>query len=298
MWLPVLSRRVLAFAHVLRFLQPSIDLYGVGPRGRFRIEDSTARCRIQNKQTGASVKVLSSDPRRAHGSAPSSHFDGRALAQFPPSQLPAMLAALETSMGKIPNAKMIAIGTRPSSQDHPFAVMLNGGAGYSQIHAAQEKDPPFHVRTWRKANPSLTVMPDLKEQLRREAELAKRDPDRLASFKALRLNMGTSDTSESFLFDPAKWEALEGDVPMLGSPVFGVDLGTNASQSAIAAYWPLSGRLDVLAAFPRTPSLADRGIADGVGGVGGLYEACARRGELLQLGEKVSDVGQATHGGL
>ena len=89
----------LAFAHVLRFLQPSIDLYGVGPRGRFRIEDSTARCRIQNKQTGASVKVLSSDPRRAHGSAPSLILMDE-LTQFPPSQLPAMLAALETSYGQ------------------------------------------------------------------------------------------------------------------------------------------------------------------------------------------------------
>ena len=279
----------LAFAHVLRFLQPSIDLYGVGPRGRFRIEDSTARCRIQNKMTGASVKVLSSDPRRAHGSAPSLILMDE-LTQFPPSQLPAMLAALETSMGKIPDAKMLAIGTRPASQDHPFAVMLNGGAGYSQTHAAQEKDPPFHVRTWRRANPSLPIMPDLEAQIRREAELAKRDPDRLASFRALRLNMGTSDTSESFVFDPDKWAALEGDAPMVGSPVFGADLGSNASQSAIASFWPASGRLDVLAAFPRTPSLADRGIADGVGA--DFYESMARRGELLQLGEKISDVGQ------
>ena len=45
----------------------------------------------------------------------------------------------------------------------------------------------------------------------------------------------------------------------------------------------------MLAAFPRTPSLADRGVSDAVGD---LYTSCARRGELLQLGEKISDVGQ------
>ena len=73
--------------------------------------------------------------------------------------------------------------------------------------------------------------------------------------------------------------------------MFGVDLGTNAAQSAVAAYWP-TGRLEVLAAFPRIPSLSARGLADGVGGVGGLYEACYRRGELLLLGERVSDVGE------
>ena len=276
-----------AFAHMLRFLQPSIDKYGTGPRGRFRIEDSTARCRIQDKTTGASVRVLGSDPRRAHGVAPSLIlFDE--MAQFPPSQLPRMLAALETSMGKIPDARMLAIGTRPASSDHPFSRLLNGGAGYSQVHAADdEKDPPFQRRTWLKSNPSLPIMPDLEAAIRREADLAKRDPDRLAMFKALRLNTGTSDSREMFVFDPVKWQELEGNAPMIGAPIFGADIGTNASQSAIAAYWPMSGRLQVIAAFPSTPSLTDRGIADGVGD---LYVRCHRRGELLLLGEKISDI--------
>ena len=283
----------LTFAHVLRFLAPTLEEYGVGPRGRYRVENSTARCRIEDKETGAAVKVLGSDPRRAHGVAPSLILADE-MAQWPPAMLEPMLAALETSRGKIPGSRFLAIGTRPASPDHPFANMLNGGAAYAQIHAAKPDDPPFRLRTWLKANPSLRYMPDLLEAIKREAARAKRDPDRLASFRALRLNTGTSDVSERFLIDPGIWEKLETDltgedeVMQIGAPVFGVDLGTNAAQSAVAAYWP-TGRLEVLAAFPRIPSLSARGLADGVGG---LYEACHRRGELLLLGERVSDVGE------
>ena len=66
----------------------------------------------------------------------------------------------------------------------------------------------------------------------------------------------------------------------------GVDLGTSAAMSAVAGYWP-SGRLEALACFPETPSLAERGLADGVGD---LYQRMARRGELIVAGRRVSDI--------
>ena len=47
-----------------------------------------------------------------------------------------MMAALETAMGKIPDSRMMVIGTRPADESHFFARMLAGGAGYSQLHAA------------------------------------------------------------------------------------------------------------------------------------------------------------------
>ena len=285
----------IVFSHVLRFLGPTLEEHGVGPRGRYRVEQSTSRCRIEDKLSGSSVRVLGSDPRRASGAAPSLILCDE-LAVWPPAMIEPMLSVLTTSQGKIPNSRFLAIGTRPASSDHPFANMLAGGSDYAQVHAAHPDDLPFIKRTWLKANPSIRHMPDLLKTIEREAALAKRDPDRLASFRALRLNMGTSDVSERFLIDPGIWENLETDltggdeVMPIGAPVFGVDLGTNAAQSAVAAYWP-TGRLEVLAAFPRIPSLSARGLADGVGGAGGLYEACYRRGELLLLGERISDVG-------
>ena len=55
----------------------------------------------------------------------------------------------------------------------------------------------------------------------------------------------------------------------------------------IACYAPQTGRLECLAAFPSEPSLAERGLHDGVGG---LYVECARRGELLTLGQRSADI--------
>ena len=75
---------------------------------------------------------------------------------------------------------------------------------------------------------------------------------------------------------------------MRGGPcVWGIDLGTTAAMSAISAYWPDTGRLESLAAFPDTPSLPERGLRDGVGR---LYLDMERRGELIQAGGRVVDV--------
>ena len=278
----------IAYAHVLRFLAKSIEKHGTGPRGRFRIEDSTSRCRILDKETGASVRVLGSDPRRAHGLAPSIVLWDE-MAQFPPGRLYEMMAALTTSMGKIQGAKFCAIGTRPSNPNHPFAQMLSGADGYSQVHAAATEDPPFQRRTWVKANPSLSSMPVLEATIRREADMAKRDPDRLASFSALRLNLGVSDVGESFLLSPQIWETLEREnTPREGGYILGVDLGQNQAQSAVAAYFPSTSALLAYAIFPEWPSLEERGRKDSVGS---LYINCARRGELGQAGPLVADVG-------
>ena len=74
---------------------------------------------------------------------------------------------------------------------------------------------------------------------------------------------------------------LEGEAGRAGACTWGIDLGTNAAQSAVAAFWPETGRLEVLAAFPAEPSFAERGLRDGVGR---LYDECARRGELISCG--------------
>ena len=159
--------------------------------------------------------------------------------------------------------------------------MLAGGADYAQTHAAAPDDPPFRKRTWAKANPSMAHMPDLEVAIRQEADEARRDPAMLAAFEALRLNLGTEDAEVSVLLDARTWRAVEGDADRSGRPVWGIDLGTSAAQSAVAAYWPETGRLECLAAFPCQPDLRERGLRDGVGR---LYLDCAKREELVTLG--------------
>ena len=65
--------------------------------------------------------------------------------------------------------------------------------------------------------------------------------------------------------------------------IWGCDLGTSAAMSAIAAFWPETGRLESVAAFPHDPPLSERGLRDGVGG---LYQQCSERGELIQTGQR------------
>ena len=278
---------LICFRQIMRLLAPTFERHGVGGKGRFRVQDSANRATIQDRETGAMLRVLGSDYRRLHGVILGGLLIGDELAQWPPGQIHEMLSALETAMGKVDGARALWIGTRPAAADHPFERMLQGAVGYSQIHAAGPDDPPFQRRTWKKANPGLDGLPDLEAAIRRESERAKQDPDRLAQFRALRLNLGVPDTAESLLVDANAWRAAEGEAAHDGGLVVAFDLGTSAAMSAAAGYWPETGALEVVAVFPRIPDLAERGTQDGVGQ---LYQAMHRRGELVIAGERVSDV--------
>ena len=160
-------------------------------------------------------------------------------------------------------------------------------APYTQLHAAPTDAPPFHASTWAKANPSMRFLPSLKAQIKEEAVAARRDGVVLQSFKALRLNQGVNDTLQATLLEADVWARIEGEAERSGPYVLGIDVGSSTSQTAAAAYWPETGRLEGFAVFPERPSLADRAITDNAGL---LYEQCARRGELLQAGEWSSDI--------
>ena len=272
----------LVFEHCLGFLADKIS---EDPKA-WRIQDSANRASIEARESGARIRCLGSDPRRAHGLAPRLVLADEP-AQWPPSTSDRMLAALRTSLGKLSGARLIAIGTRPADETHWFEKMLQGGADYAQLHAARPDDPPFWRRTWQRANPSLQYMPELEAVLQAEAEKARQDPSQLASFRALRLNQGVSDVERTLLLTAGVWQTIEGQAEAAGPCVWGVDLGTTASMSAVAAYWPDTGRLEVLAAFPAAPSLPERGLVDGVGR---QYVDMERRGELVTTPGRVVDV--------
>ena len=269
----------IVFRHVLRFLAPKIEA------GVFRVQDSVNKAEIVHRATEVRLTVKGSDPRRLHGAAPSLAI-GDESAQWPAPRVAEMLAALRTAAGKMPNSRLFLIGTRPADEAHPFATALRE-ADYSQVHAARPGDSPFARSTWKRANPGLDHMPDLEAAIRREAKAAKRDPSLLAAFKALRLNMGVADTEQATLLDAGTWAAIEGKADRCGRCVWGLDLGTSAAQSAVAAFWPDSGRLEVMAAFPWAPTLHERGLRDGVGN---LYLLCADRGELIRAGQRAVEL--------
>ena len=86
------------FRHMLHFLQPSFDKYRTGPRDRFSIQDSANRDTITDRESGAMVRVLGSEPRRLHGAAPRLLLLNE-IAQWSPERVGSMLAALKTSRG-------------------------------------------------------------------------------------------------------------------------------------------------------------------------------------------------------
>ena len=274
------------FEHVVAFLESAG--HDLTDRRLWRVQDSQNVATVEHKATRARVRCIGSDPKRAHGLAPVLVLADEP-AQWEPTKRDAMRAALDTAMGKIDGSRLIALGTRPADDEHWFSKMLDGGADYRQCHAARDTDPPYRKRTWLRANPSLPVMPVLEKRIRGEALKAKRDDSLLAAFRALRLNMGTDDTVQSTLLDASTWRRITGEASREGRPVWGLDLGQTEAMAACAAYWPATGRLEALASFPNEPSLAERGLQDGVGG---LYVRMAARGELVQTGGEATDLAE------
>ena len=210
------------FRHCQRFLAERIEA------GAFRQQDSVNFSRLINRTTGTMLSVKGSDPKRLHGAAPSLILADE-LAQWPGPRIDEMLAALRTAGGKIPDSRLLMIGTRPADESHPFAVALRD-ADYRQVHAAGPDDRPFQRRTWKKANPGLDAMPDLEKTIRREAKAAKRDPALMAQFDSLRLNTGTAETEVQTLLDAGLWKSIEGEAERAGACAWGVDLGTSAAH--------------------------------------------------------------------
>ena len=254
--------------------------YDLSDRRTWRLQDSSNRCILEHRPTGALVRCIGADPATAHGLRPFLALLDEP-SQWPRATSEKMLSAIRTGLGKTPHSRAVALGTRPADSGHWFGKMLAGDCGYWQVHAARAHDPPGQRRTWKRANPSLDHFPSLEARIRREYAAAKRNPSLMASFVALRLNGGTSDVAEAHLLEAGEWLAVEGTAPLEGPSVWGIDLGGSAAMSAVASFWPRSGCLLVVAAFPGEPDLVTRGVRDGVAG---LYEQMARRGELVQTG--------------
>ena len=270
----------IAFDHVLAFMVDDLK-----DTRTWRVTDSTQRAWILHRPSGCELRCIGSDPKRAHGLSPSLAILDEP-SQFPPGQSDRMVAALRTAAGKQPRFLFLTLGTRPSDPSHFFQRLLDGGADYAQTHKADPNDPPYQRKTWTKANPSLRYFPDLARAIKGEVRTARMDESAAQSFKALRLNQGVSDSAVTMLLEAATWLQLEGNAERSGPMCWGIDLGTTAALSAVACYWPASGRLEALALVAEVPSLEERGRADSVAG---LYLRLAERGELITGGHRHAD---------
>ena len=284
-----LEQAAISFRHALAFLREMG--INIDSRAEYKYGDSTNYARIVRLSDQVSIRALPANPKSLHGRG-----GGGLLICDEPSQWQnpgPMSAALRTAAGKFDDTLTVLLGTQPADPTHFFSLMLNGKAKgvYSQLHAVPKETPAStygHLRTWRRANPSIDAFPSLKRALRDSWAATKGDPDQLAAFLSLRLNMGTADVETRMLISPEEWLSAEGTAPVQGQSVWGVDLGGSRSMSAVASYWPATGRLEALGCFPHHPGLEARERRDSC--PEGTYRAMVRRSELILAGDRVADV--------
>ena len=257
---------------------------------RWRALRSEQVALIQDRETGAELRAREATPGTLHGAAPSLVVCDEP-AQWAPTRSARTYSALRSRLGKIPGARLLAIGTRSDDPGHWFSGLLRrAGVTYAALSDADYRDRD----EWHRANPSLEHMPALLAVYEREAREAEADPSLLPAFRALRLNLGTTDTATERLVALADWILVApseiADPPARSGPVcVGFDAGGSASMTAAVACWPETGRVEALGGFPADPDLAERGRIDGVDR---LYVDMESRGELRTYPGRVTPVGR------
>ena len=145
---------------------------------------------------------------------------------------------------------------------------------------------------WYASNPGLGTIKDL-EHMRKESKRVSVTRADEADFRAFELNEDL-DPKKTYIVTASDWEACEVErseiddvAPREGWCYVGLDAGGSRSMSAMVAYWPDTGRMEVTGMFGDDPTLSERGRKDGVGKV---YEEMERLGELRTVPGRVSDV--------
>ena len=202
----------------------------------------------------------------------------------------ALIAGLKSSL-TAKRGRMICLSIMGDSPFTQEALALKGHEGVVVHHYAGDEgcaiDDPNQLR---KANPGIESGILHLEDLIRDARMAKKIPANEPHFRAHHLNQRQSPTKE-LICSPTEWQkcvvkhSLELP-PRTGEAWIGFDPGGSASLTATCTMWA-NGRVEFHTAVPAIPSLAERGTADGCGG---LYVQAASRGELRAYSGKVTPI--------
>ena len=200
-----------------------------------------------------------------------------------------LLASLETSLsakdGRIVHLSIP--GTSPFTEE----IIHRAGKRRSTVAHVYRGAPAADLmdrKNWRRANPGLGTIKSA-AYMKREAEKALLTPSTELSFRAFDLAEAV-DFDEELIVALSDWRKCEVDAadlpPRDGYAYLGYDAGQTESFTALAAYWPRSGRMECYLGSASEPSLAKRGDADHVGS---LYTQAARVGEINLFGRRVCD---------
>lgn len=237
------------------------------------------------------LKAVAADGKSLLGGAPTlAILDERGA--WPIGKGDDLEAAILSGLGKR-GGRCIIISTSAPDDSHPFSVWLDQEAAgvYRQEHKAPMGLPADDLEAILLANPGaeygIGATPEwLLSQAKRSLA---RGGSTLTSFRLFNLNQRVSDETRDVLLTVDEWLNCETAhlPPREGECVLGIDLGGSSSMTAFAAYWPATGRLEVLGTFPSNPGLGERGANDHCGD---MYSRMRDRGELNTMGDKTVPV--------
>ncbi|SNT37554.1 Phage terminase-like protein, large subunit, contains N-terminal HTH domain [Tropicimonas sediminicola] len=274
----------IAFGFLVGFIEglPEEDREQFTIRRGSKLEVETA------ENGGGLARVIAADGKSILGGAPTlAILDERAAWEREKGD--SLENAILSGLGKR-DGRALIISTSAPDDANTFSRWLDEPppGTYVQEHRPEPGLPPDDLESLLIANPGAREgIGSTPEWLVAQARRAiARGGSALSSFRNLNRNERVASDDRSVLVTVDEWLAAEAspdELPERGGPVIlGVDLGGSRSMSAAALYWPETGRLEVMGAFPTQPGLGDRGAADGVSG---RYIEMAERGELVTMGE-------------
>ena len=185
------------------------------------------------------------------------------------------------------DGRFVSLSVFGSAPFIPEILERRGAPGLAiHLYQAPEKSTLDDKAGWAAANPGLASGIKSERYMRSEAQRVKVSIADQSSFRALDLNRPSTPSTELLVGVDDFLDCETDELPARAGPCFvGFDLGSSASLSAAVAYWPETYRLESWAALPSVPSLAERGAADGVGG---LYERARELGELTTFPGRIT----------
>ncbi|MCB1343134.1 MAG: terminase [Pseudooceanicola sp.] len=263
-------------------------------QGQFTIRRGS-KLEVETAENGGGLaRVIAADGKSILGGAPTlAVLDERAAWERDKGD--SLENAILSGLGKR-DGRALIISTSAPDDANTFSRWLDDAppGTFVQEHRPPPGLPADDLESLLIANPGakegIGATPEwLVAQARRAIA---RGGSALSSFRNLNRNERVAADDRSVLVTVDEWLAAEvapDALPVRNGPVvLGVDLGGSRSMSAAALYWPETGRLESVGAFPASPGLPDRGAADGVQG---RYLEMAERGELVTMGETTVPVG-------
>lgn len=211
------------------------------------------------------------------------------LSSWIPGKGETVFNAILTSLGKMPKSKAVLVGIKPASPDHFFSrYMLNDDKDINVCVYAQEPtddDSDMSEEAAKRANPAWSHMPDLRKAINRDRRHAIDDPAKARTYRADRLNMGSSmysNAMETFINQDVV-EAIcrprKDEPPRSGNMIIGIDMGANSSISCACAYWMDTGRVEIYAGLPVDVKSIFQWERDSLVPTG-FYQELIKKGEL------------------